>query len=107
MAHPSPSARSWVSHDATSTVSRGSLTVRYWFAFALTPTGTARCRLPFLGSTVAAPLLRFLSAAGLLQRLVQLALALLLDQVVQHCPLRVRLLLEDAAIHLESAFHSG
>src|SRR5207245_6968042 len=56
-------------------------------------------RVHDLGTTAAA----VLSTAGLLQRLVQLALALLLEQVVQRFPLGVRLVLEDAAIHLESA----
>src|SRR5579883_440423 len=43
----------------------------------------------------------------LADRVIQLPLALLLEQVVQHLPLRVRLLLDDAVIHLESAFYGG
>jgi hypothetical protein len=41
------------------------------------------------------------------QSLVQFALALLLEQVVEGFPLRVRLLLEDGAVDFEGAFHGS
>src|SRR5713101_2627842 len=47
------------------------------------------------------------SATLLAQGVVQLPLVLLLQHLVQGFPLRVRLLLEDGAIHLEDASHGG
>jgi len=41
------------------------------------------------------------------ESIVQFPLALLLQQLIQWLPLRVRLLLENGAIHLEDASHGG